>query len=86
MKKFLAFLLIAIVACEVVDDIDLEGFLGGLWDKLTGAAKKAYEWLKSHGVLDQIKNALKAAGKAAAIAICSAYLDPAICSAVIGVL
>ena len=29
MKKFLAFLLIAIVACEAIEDVDLEG----LWKK-----------------------------------------------------
>jgi hypothetical protein len=87
MKKFLVILLIAVIACEAVQqDIDLESWIGDLWDKLTGAVKKAWDWLNSSGVMDQIKSLLWSAGKAAAIALCSTYFTPAVCSTVIGLL
>ena len=87
MKKFLAILLIAIVACEAVDDFDLEGLwkkikkaVKSAWDKLSGAVKKAVNWLKDKGIYDLVKDKLIKLGKAAATTFCSAYLSPAVCA------
>ena len=79
MKKFLAIFLIAIVACEAVQDIDLEG----IWDQLSDAAKNAVNWLKQKGIYDLVKNRLIQAGKIAAIGVCTPYLGPAICTAAV---
>ena len=88
MKKFLVFFLIAIVACEAVeDDFDLEGLWSWIkktakkiWDKLSGAVKKAINWLKDKGIYDLVKSKLIQLGKAAATTFCSAYLSPAVCA------
>ena len=87
MKKFLAIFLIAIVACEAVEDLDLEGLwkkikkaVKSAWDKLSGAVKKAVNWLKDKGIYDLVKDKLVQLGKAAATTFCSAYLSPAICA------
>ena len=57
MKKFLVILLIAVIACETVEqDLDLESWWSNLWDKITGAVKKAWNWLTSSGVLNTIKS------------------------------
>ena len=87
MKKFLVFFLIAIVACEAVEDFDLEGWwskvkkaVKSAWDKLKGAVKKAVNWLKDKGIYDLVKDKLVQLGKAAATTFCSAYLSPAICA------
>ena len=87
MKKFLAILLIAIVACETVDNFDLEGLwkkiknaVKSAWDKLSGAVKKAINWLKDKGIYDLVKSKLIQLGKAAATTFCSAYLSPAVCA------
>ena len=87
MKKFLVILLIAVIACEAVEqDFDLESWWSKVWKKITGAVKKAWNWLTSSGVLNTIKSVLLSAGKAAAIALCSTYFTPAVCSTVIGLL
>ena len=87
MKKFLAFFLIAIVACEAVEDYDLEGLWSWIkdkakkvWNALSGAVKKAVNWLKEKGIYDLIKSKLVQLGKAAATTFCSAYLSPAVCA------
>ena len=87
MKKFLAIFLIAIVACEAVEDLDLEGLwkkikkvVKSAWDKLSGAVKKAVNWLKDKGIYELVKDKLVQLGKAAATTFCSAYLSPAICA------
>ena len=87
MKKFLAIFLIAIVACEAVEDLDLEGLwkkikkaVKSAWDKLSGAVKKAVNWLKDKGIYDLVKDKLVQLGKAAATTFCSAYLSPAVCA------
>ena len=87
MKKFLAIFLIAIVACETVEDLDLEGLWSKIkkvvksaWDKLSGAVKKAVNWLKDKGIYDLVKDKLVQLGKAAATTFCSAYLSPAVCA------
>ena len=79
MKKFLAFLLIVAIACTAVEDIELENIFTNIW----GWIKKAWNWLKDHGVLDAVKNALVTAGKEAAIALCSRWLDRSACEGVV---
>ncbi len=86
MKKFLAVFLIAIVACEAIEDFDIEGwlddigdFFSDLWDKLSDAVKNAVNFLKDKGIYDLIKDKLLQAGKTAAITFCSAYLTPVVC-------
>ena len=69
MKKFLALFLIAIVACEAVEEFDLENWISDAWN-----------WLKEKGILDAVKNIAVTAGKAAAIAYCSPYLSPPVCT------
>ena len=80
MKKFLALFLIAIVACEAVEDIELENWFTDAWNWISNAAKDAWNWLKSKGILDAVKNVAITAGKAAAIAWCSPYLTPTVCT------
>ena len=79
MKQFLAFLLIAIVACTTVD-IDLESW----WDSIVDFFSKGWNWLKENGLIDIIIDTLKKAGKEAAINLCANWLDRSICEAVIG--
>ena len=79
MKKFLAFLLIAIVACTTVEDLDFDSW----WDKIKDFFKKGWNWLKEHGVLDLVKDTLWKLGKEAAIALCSKWLDRSTCETVI---
>ena len=64
MKKFLAILLIAIVACEAVEEFDLKGWLDGIINQLK-------EW----GVYD----ALISKGKEFAINFCAKYLGQTVC-------
>ena len=68
MKKFLAILLIAIVACEAVEEFDLQGVI---------------DWLKNSGIYDAVKNYIISAGKSFAISFCSRYLPGSICSAAV---
>ena len=89
--------MIAIVAFETVNDIDLEIWWTDIrdkvedavkdaWDKLSDAVKKGIDYLKEKGIYDLLKDKVIQAGKAAAIAFCTPYLGPAICaSAVEGV-
>ncbi len=42
MKKFLAFLLIAIVACTTVEDLKFESW----WDGIVDFLKEGWNWLK----------------------------------------
>ena len=52
MKKFLVILLIAVIACEAVEqDFYLESWWSKVWKKITGAVKKAWDWLTRSGVL-----------------------------------
>ena len=85
MKKFLAILLIAIIACMTVEEeMELNSWFSKLWDKIKNAVKKAWNWLKEKGILDKIKNALVTAGKYAAIALCKKWFDAETCEGVIG--
>ena len=86
MKKLLAILLIAFVACETVQDIDLDSIWDKIkdavtdaWDKLTDKVKGVLNNLKEKGIYDLIKDKLVTYGKAAAIALCSPYLTPPVC-------
>ena len=92
MKKFLAIFLIAIVACEAVQELELESWIHWIgvgkpkedkkyiYEHLKKAVKKAVDWLKEHGYYDFIKNKIKELGKAAAVAFCSNYLGYEFCS------
>ncbi len=71
MKKFLAFLLIAIVACEAVEDSELNGIL---------------DWLSNSGILETVKQQLIQFGKQVAIDFCAGYLSRSICEAAINAL
>ena len=87
MKKFLAILLIAVIVCMTAEEeMEFNSWFSNLWKKITGAVKKAWNWLKEKGILNTIKNLLITAGKAAATALCSSYFTPAICATVIGAL
>ena len=68
MKKFLAILLIAIVACEAVEEFDLKGVV---------------DWLINSGIYDAVKNYIISACKSFAISFCSRYLPGSICSAAV---
>ena len=94
MKKILAILLIAIVACETIQEIDLESWWTDIrdkvedavkdaWDKLSDAVKKGIDYLKEKGIYDLLKDKVIQAGKAAAIAFCTPYLGPAICASAV---
>ena len=72
MKKFLAILLIAIVACEAVEDFDLLG-------KITQEIQDALDMLKYRGIYNYIKEKLVTMGKYAAIAYCAPYLGSPVC-------
>ena len=73
MKKFLAILLIAIVACEAVEEYDLVG-------AITDAIQNALNWLKQKGIYDLVKDKVVALGKTAAIGVCTPYLSLPICT------
>ena len=85
MKKFLVFLLIAVIVCQAVEEeIDMNSWIGDHWKKIKNAFKKAWNWLKEKGLLSKIKDALVSLGKQAAIALCKKWFDEAVCEKVIG--
>ena len=65
MKKFLAILLIAIVACETAEEFDLEGWM---------------EDLKNAGIFDLVKSKIISFGKSVAINFCAGYLSRSVCT------
>ena len=65
MKKFLAVLLIAIVACEAAEEISLKNIIDTIVD-----------YLKKFGIYD----ALVSKGKEYAIKFCANYLDEGLCT------
>ena len=80
MKKFLSIFLIAIVACEAVQDLLLEKIIcwyppGKTKDKIN----KILDWLKENGYYDIIKKKIIELGKNGAIALCSNYLGQELC-------
>ena len=83
MKKFLAIFLIAIVACEAVQELELET-IKWKWFPHHGETKvdpikKVLEWLKANGYYDIIKKKIIELGKNGAIALCSNYLGQELC-------
>ena len=46
MKKFLVFLLIAVIACTAVEDFELNG----LWGKIKGWLNSAWDWIYDHTI------------------------------------
>ena len=81
MKKFLAILLIAIIACTTVEQ---EQAFQGFIDKV----KELYNKLKEMGVIDALVNALRTYGKPIAKKICCEKLPDwcSLCDAVIDML
>ena len=76
MKKFLAILLIAIVACEAIQDLELESWKNDIWEKIKQVIKKK-EGEKAR--IDFIKNKIMQIGKDAAIDLCTKYYQREIC-------
>ncbi len=68
MKKFLAILLIAIVACEAVEEFNLKGFFDGI-----------IEQLKKWGIYDMLIEK----GKEFAKNLCVKYLGETVCDLVL---
>ena len=91
MKKFLAILLIAIVACSTASvieekEIDLEKLPDWIvkgWSKILETFKKVVEFLKENGLWDQIVSLLKDAGKVAAEKLCLKVYDKEFCDELI---
>ena len=80
MKKFLAILLIAIVACSNVAVIEEEEFdLQGFFSKI----KNAIKWLKDQGLYDTIISSLKTVGKTAAYALCQKFIKSDTCKLIL---
>ena len=71
MKKFLAILLIAIVACETVEELHLEDVL---------------DWLRNSGILDAVKNYIISYGKKMAVDFCAGYISRSICQTAVDIL
>ena len=71
MKKFLAFLLFAVIACDAVEDFDLKGFLDGIID-----------WLKEKGLYDTLINW----GKEEAVKLCTKWLSESTCQIAVNIL
>ena len=79
MKKFLAFLLIAVIACTTVEYQELDGIL----DPIKKIIEKAIKFLQEHGIYEQVKETLIDLGKEAAIGLCAQLLDRSTCKFVI---
>ena len=96
MKKFLLFLLIAIVATATIkiDTEELQGWwddiIGGITNflsKLSQTAKQVYQWLVDNGYWDYIVSLVKTGATYAAIAACTSYTGQAgACTTVINIL
>ena len=89
MKKFLAILLIAIVACSTVsvveeEEFDLEkiklpNWLKKGWSKLKEKIKKVVEFLKENKLWEPILDFVKKNAVAAAKKYCYKYLEQEFC-------
>ena len=71
MKKFLAILLIAIVACETVQEFNLQGIL---------------DVLKRSGIYDLVLQKLIIYGKQIAVNFCAQYLSRSTCQSAVDAL
>ena len=97
MRKLLAILLIAAIACEVVetetipdfDNVELKNWIDGLkkgWNALTNGVKNAISWLKEKGLWDTIVKLAKTAGKIGAKALCARYTSGDTCAQIVDAL
>ena len=91
MKKFLAILLIAIVACSSVSvaeeeefDLKLPEWLKNGWSKVKEYVKKVIIMLKGSGYWDLIVEYLKTKGKEYAKKFCLKWYDEEFCDELIG--
>ena len=84
MKKFLAFLLVAVITCVTVEEVTLEK---NIFRRFGDWIKKQYEkvkaWLKEHQYWDIIVNTLRDAGKQAAKEVCGRVMDGDTCDKLI---
>ena len=92
MKKLLAILLIAIVACSTASAAEeeefgldrlLDGFKNG-WSTLLKTFKKVVQFLKDNGLWDPLVELLKDAGKVAAKGLCLKVYDEEFCDELLG--
>ena len=92
MKKFLAILLIAIVACSTVsvveeEEFDLEKLPDWVkkgWSTLLKTFEKVVKFLKESGLWDPLVKLLKDVGKVAAKELCLKVYDEEFCEELIG--
>ena len=92
MKKFLAILLIAIVACSTVsvveeEEFDLEKLPDWVkkgWSTLLKTFKKVVQFLKDNGLWDPLVKLLKESGKVAAKELCLKVYDEEFCDELLG--
>ena len=71
MKKFLVFLLVAIIACKAVEEIQEEELIKGVM--------ALYNKLVALGVINILKSILKKSGRSAAKSACCSYA-PELCN------
>ena len=84
MKKFLAILLIAIVACSTVPEENLPETIKNRLDKLLKSFKKAVEALKDSGLLSKIGEFLKSLGLVVPKELCLKVFDEELCDEFLG--
>ena len=85
MKKFLAILLLSIIACQVIGEkIKVKNLLSGIWDdQFDYIVEDAIKWLKRNNHLEEIKSYLDKNDRATALAICTKYFNDKICQGVL---
>ena len=92
MKKFLAILLIAIVACSTVSVVEEEEFdfeklpdwVKKGWSTLLKTFKKVVQFLKDSGLWEPLVKLLKESGKVAAKELCLKVYDEEFCDELLG--
>ena len=91
MKKFLAILLIAIIACSTASVVEEEEFeleqlpdwLKNGWSTLLNVAKKVVQFLKDQGLWDQVATLLKNV-LVKVEELCPKVLDEELCGVLVG--
>ena len=96
MKALLSILLIALITCNTVQEVneefdleELEILLKGIdfkkaWNIVKKNVKLARNWLKKMGLYDPLMKILKQAGGAAAIGACTSNgIPPVVCAAIV---
>ena len=95
MRKLLAILLIAAIACTEVetvpdfDNVELKNWIDGLkkgWNALTTGVKNVVNWLKQKGLWDSIVKAARTVGKIGAKALCAKYTSGDTCAQIVDAL